>query len=153
VRPRRRKAFEQADGQRDRFQEVRRRGIGWEDHQRRQSRVRVQYGSDMRFSDMEDLDEFDTPVQTYDGRVALQYSRPGRTGKETHRHMAAPSDYYRRSFSKEFHQQLSARYNFSSSFTAKGGTPAAVRTSCRGESRISQSRSSSTTTSKGFCGS
>ena len=109
MRPRRRKAFEQADGQRDRFQEVQRRGIGWEDHQRRQSRVRVQYGSDLRFSDMEDLDEFDAPVQTYDGRATLQYSRPGRTRKETHRHMAAPSDYRRRSFSKEFHQQLSAR--------------------------------------------
>ena len=47
VRPQRRKAFEQADGQRDRFHEGQRRGRGWEDPQRRRSRVRVQLCIDL----------------------------------------------------------------------------------------------------------
>jgi len=41
VRPRRRKAFEQSDGQRDNLHTVQRRGRGWEDQQLRQSRVMV----------------------------------------------------------------------------------------------------------------
>ena len=82
ARPRRRKAFEQSDGQRENFQAVQRRGRGREDHQRQKSRVRVQQGSDFWFSDMDDSDAFDVPVQTFDGRAALQYLRPGRTGRE-----------------------------------------------------------------------
>ena len=62
VRSRRRKAFEQTDGQRDRFQADQRRGRGWEGQQRRQARVTVQQGSELWYSDMENLEEFEAPV-------------------------------------------------------------------------------------------
>ena len=78
VRPRRRKALEQPDGQRDRFQLYNWRGRGWEGQQQRQARVRVQPGSEL-YNDMEDLEEFEPPVQSYDGRAVIQYSRPGRS--------------------------------------------------------------------------
>jgi len=95
VRSRRRKAFEQSDEQRDNFHTVQRRGRGWEDYHSRQSRVRVQQGSD--FSDRDDLDAFDEPAQTYDDRAALQYSNPCRTGREARRFRYATPAYRRRS--------------------------------------------------------
>jgi len=85
VRRRRRKEFEQADGKRDRIQEAHRRGRRWEDFQRRRSTVRVTDGSELRFSDMEDLDPFDVPVQTFDGNAALHY-KTGRIGLDGRRH-------------------------------------------------------------------
>jgi len=79
---RRRKAFERIDGKRDRFQVVERRGRGWERQQRRRTRDTVQQGSELGYSDMENLEDFEAPVQSYDGRVVLQYSRPGRVRED-----------------------------------------------------------------------
>jgi len=100
VRRRRRKEFVQADGKWDRIQEAHRRGRRWEDFQRRRSRDRVQDGSKLRFSDMEDLDPFDVPVQTFDGNAALHY-KTGRTGLAGRRHSGEASDYRRHSRESE----------------------------------------------------
>ena len=93
MRPRRRKALEHSDGQRDRFQADQWRGRGWEGQQRRQTRVRVQLGSELRHSDMEDWEDSEVPVQSYDGRTVLHYSRPGRlqVGAQRFRSEAAGS--------------------------------------------------------------
>jgi len=107
VRPRRRKAFEQSDGQRDRFHEGYRRGRGWVDHHRRRSRVRVQPGADLRLSDAEDSEFFEPPVQSYDGRAVLQYSRPGRSTGQRFR--AGTAVHQRRLSSRELHHHKRAR--------------------------------------------
>ena len=109
MRPRRRKVFEQADGQRDRFREFQRRGRGWEVHQRRRSGFRVQQDSDRHYSDMEDSDAFEAPVQTYDGRAILQYSKPERYRKDTRWQSASDSGHRRRAASRGLHHRLSAR--------------------------------------------
>jgi len=109
VRPRRRKVFEQADGQRDRFREFQRRGRGWEVQQRRQSGSRVQLGYDRRYSDMEDSDAFEAPVQSYDGRAILQYSKPERSKKATRWQSVSDSEHRRRAASRGLHYRLSAR--------------------------------------------
>jgi len=59
VRSRRRKAFERTDGQRDRFQADKRHGRGWEKQQRRQARVTDQQGSELWYSDIENLEDFE----------------------------------------------------------------------------------------------
>ena len=102
ARPRRRKVLEQAVGQRDRFQAVQRRGRGWEDHQRRRSRVNVQRGSELRYSDVENLTEFEPPVQTYDRKTTLQYSRSGcHVRRMTQRLSEEPDGYCSKSFYRE----------------------------------------------------
>jgi len=57
ARLRRRKASEQVDGQRDRFLDDQRRGVTWEEQQRRRSRVRVRYGSELSYRMTEDDQE------------------------------------------------------------------------------------------------
>jgi len=109
VRSRRRKALEQTDGQRDRFQEDQWRGRGWEVQQRRQSRARVQPGSELRYSDMEDLEEFEASVQSYDGRAVLQYSRPGRDRVAAQRPQPEHAGFRRRHASRDVQNQQRAR--------------------------------------------
>ena len=107
ARPRRRKVFEQADGQWDRFHAVQRRARGWAVHQRRRSRSRVHLGSDLRYSDVENLAEFEPPVQTFDRKAVLQYSRSGRTRERMQRLRAEPDGYRTETSSRE--QQLQRR--------------------------------------------
>jgi len=75
ARPRRRKALQQVEDRRDRLREEQRHG-GSRRHG--QSRVRDLCGSTDWDSDTEDPDAFCDKVLTHDGRVVLQYSRPGR---------------------------------------------------------------------------
>jgi len=58
ARPRKGKAYEQVDGQWDKLREDQRRGGAWEERQRRQSRVRVRYGSELSYRDFEDEHDF-----------------------------------------------------------------------------------------------
>jgi len=74
VTPRRGKAQEQVDGQRDRFWEEQRHG-GYREQRQGWSRVRVRYGSSSRY-DSEDELGFCDPILANDGKVVLQYSRP-----------------------------------------------------------------------------
>jgi len=75
TRPRRRKALQQVEDRRDRFREEQRHG-GSRRHG--QSRVMDQFGSIDWDFDSEDSEAFCDKVLTHDGRVVLQYSRPGR---------------------------------------------------------------------------
>jgi len=100
----------QPDGQQDRFQADQRRGRGWEGQQRRrQARVRVQQGSELRHSDMEDLEDFEALVQSYDGRAVLQYSRPGRTLVAAQRLHSDNAVFRRRQASWDVQNQQRAR--------------------------------------------
>lgn len=76
VRPRRGKAQEQVDGRRDRRWEDQRHG-GFREQRQGQSRVRIRYGSSTGF-DSEDDGGFCERVLSHDGKVVIQYSRPGR---------------------------------------------------------------------------
>ena len=102
VRPRRRKVFEQADGQRDRFLAVQRRGEGWGDHQRQWSRSRVHTGSDWGFGNEERL-----PSQTFDRKAALQYSKSGSKWGRQQRRRAEPEGYSTVAVSRD--QQIQRR--------------------------------------------
>jgi len=126
VRPRRRKAFEQPDGKRDRFQVDQRRGRGWDGLQRRrQARVRVQQGSVLRHSDSEDVQNHDAPVQTYDGRAALQYSRPGRKVEDAQRLHSDSAVFRRRQDSWHVQHQQRAPSSCSATVAVCGGGSAA----------------------------
>jgi len=109
VRQRRRKAFEQPDGQRDRFQADQRRERGWEGQQRRQARIRVQQGSKLWCNDREDLEDCEASVQSFDGRAVIQYSRPGRTRVAAQRFRPESAGIQRRQASWNFQNQQRAR--------------------------------------------
>ena len=108
VRPRRRKVFEQADGQRDSFRAIQRRGRGWDRQQRRQSGSRFLQVSERRFSDMEDSSQ-EASVQSYDRRAFLQYTKPGRSRQEARWQPPSESGYNRRVGSRGRHNRQSAR--------------------------------------------
>jgi len=75
VRPRRRKALEQVEDKQDRLREEQRHGGP---RRQGQSRIRARHGSVDWDYDSEDSEFFCDKVLSHDGRVIMQYSRPGR---------------------------------------------------------------------------
>jgi hypothetical protein len=95
ARLRRRKASEQVDRQRDRFLDDQRRGGAWEEHQRRRSRVRVRYGSELSYREADDEKEIFESDVSRDGQVILKYSRSGRSlNKHNQRDNETPWQHY-----------------------------------------------------------
>jgi hypothetical protein len=76
VRPRKGKAREQVNSQRDRLWEDHRHG-GSRERRQGQSRVRAWYNSAIQYDSEEDY-EYNDQEATHDGRVIIQYPRPGR---------------------------------------------------------------------------
>ena len=82
------------DGQRDRFLDDQRRRGAWEEQQRRRSRVRVRYGSELSYREADDEYECFESEVSRDGKVILQYSRPGRS-KHKHDQRATETPWQR----------------------------------------------------------